>query len=161
MGKQMLVLIGSVLYVSVMFGIINTSYAQEFQNGSFEEGPADIGSHIHLSAGSTDLPGWEILSGDIELIGYYWHASDGDRSVDLNGTEPAAISQTFDTVQGMSYQVLFDMAGNPNDSGLKILLVTANSAVEEYEFDTTGKSQQTMGWTEMSFNFQANGFNKS
>lgn len=157
MGKQMLVLIGSVLCVLVMSGIFSTSYAQEFQNGSFEEGPADIGYDVRLDSGSTDLPGWDILSGSIDIKGDYWVASNGDRSLDLNGIEPGVISQTFDTEQGGLYQVLFDMAGNPDESGLKILLVTANSTVTEYEFDSTGKSTQTMGWIEMSFYFQANG----
>jgi hypothetical protein len=47
------------------------------------------------------------------------------------------------------------MAGNTANTDLKVLLASANSASEEYEFDSTGQSPGDMGWTEMSFFFQA------
>lgn len=136
--KKLIVILASFLFI---LGLSTVSMATPFQNGSFEDGP--------------DITGWTVVSGSIDLIGSYWDAFDGDRSIDLNGNEPGAINQVFDTESGALYQVFFDMAGNPDDPGLKVLVASANSMASEYEFDSTGKTHTEMGWTEMSFIFQA------
>jgi choice-of-anchor C domain-containing protein len=151
--KKLIVILASFLFI---LGLSAVSLA--FQNGSFEDGPGGIGEFITLTAGtadSTDITGWTVVSGSIDLIGSYWDASDGDRSIDLNGSEPGAISQVFDTERGALYQVFFDMAGNPDVEGLKILVASTDSTTSEYKFDSTGKTNAEMGWTEMSFIFQA------
>ncbi|MCK4605518.1 MAG: choice-of-anchor C family protein [Deltaproteobacteria bacterium] len=150
--KKLIVILASFLFI---LGLSTVSMATPFQNGSFEDGPDDIGAFITLPAGSADITGWTVVSGSIDLIGSYWDAFDGDRSIDLNGNEPGAISQVFDTEPGALYQVFFDVAGNPDDPGLKVLVASANSMATEYEFDSTGKTRTEMGWTEMSFIFQA------
>lgn len=150
--KKLIVILASFLFI---LGLSTVSMATPFQNGSFEDGPDDIVAFITLPAGSADITGWTVVSGSIDLIGSYWDAFDGDRSIDLNGNEPGAISQVFDTESGALYQVFFDMAGNPDDPGLKVLVASANSMASEYEFDSTGKTRTEMGWTEMSFIFQA------
>lgn len=150
--KKLIVILASFLFI---LGLSTVSMATPFQNGSFEDGPDDIVAFITLPAGSADITGWTVVSGSIDLIGSYWDASDGDRSIDLNGDEPGAINQVFDTESGALYQVFFDMAGNPDDPGLKVLVASANSMASEYEFDSTGKTRTEMGWTEMSFIFQA------
>lgn len=150
--KKLIVILASFLFI---LGLSTVSMATPFQNGSFEDGPDDIVAFITLPAGSADITGWTVVSGSIDLIGSYWDASDGDRSIDLNGDEPGAINQVFDTESGALYQVFFDMAGNPDDPGLKVLVASANSMASEYEFDSTGKTHTEMGWTEMSFIFQA------
>lgn len=150
--KKLIVILASFLFI---LGFSTVSMATPFQNGSFEDGPDDIGEFITLSAVSTDITGWTVVSGSIDLIGSYWDASDGDRSIDLNGKEPGAISQVFDSEPGALYQVFFDMAGNPDAPGLKVLVAGATSTAREYEFDSTGKTRTEMGWTEMSFIFQA------
>ena len=151
--KKLIVILVSFIFI---LGLSTVSMATPFQNGSFEDGP-DVIDITTLWAVSTDITGWTVVSGSIDLIGSYWDASDGDRSIDLNGgVEPGAISQVFDTEPGALYQVFFDMAGNPDDPpGLKVLVVSANSTAGEYEFDSTGKTRTEMGWTEMSFIFQA------
>ena len=138
-----------------ILGLSTASSATPFQNGSFEDGPASIGDFTTLWAGSTDITGWKVASGSIDLVGSYWDASDGNRSIDLNGEEPGAISQVFDTVPGTLYQVLFDMAGNPDDPGVKVLLTSANSKAIRYKFNSTEKTRRAMGWTEMVFLFRA------
>jgi choice-of-anchor C domain-containing protein len=150
--KKLIVIFASFLFI---LGLSTVSMAAPFQNGSFEDGPDDIGGFITLFAGETDITGWTVSSGSIDLIGSYWEASDGDRSIDLNGNGLGAISQAFDTEPGAVYQVVFDMAGNPDGQGLKVLLASANSTANEYEFGSTGKTRGEMGWTEMSFIFQA------
>src|SRR5207244_8975944 len=67
-----------------------------------------------LPAGSTALTDGTIDSGSIDWIGSYWPAADGSRSIDLNGNETGAISQTLTTTIGNTYVVTFDLSGNPD-----------------------------------------------
>ena len=150
--KKLIIVVASFLLI---MGLSSASMADPFQNGSFEEGPDSIDPFIAVPAGDTSITGWTVTLGSIDLIGSYWEASDGNRSIDLNGDAPGGISQEFDTEPGALYQVLFDMAGNPDDPGIKILVASADSEFVEYEFDSTGKSLGEMGWAEMSFVFQA------
>jgi choice-of-anchor C domain-containing protein len=139
--------------------------ALPFNNGSFESGLPNIGSYTTLYAGdSTSIVGWEVVSGSvtyttsIDYIGGYWQASEGSRSIDLDGSyTPGAIAQTFDTAPGIEYLVLFDMAGNPDSPSIPIkeLSVSAGSYSSAYTFDVTGFTRTNMGWTTMAFNFTA------
>ena len=143
-----------------LLGGAGSLLAQPFQNGSFEVGPTDIGSFVTLYTADMSIPGWTVESGSIDLIGAYWIASDGLRSIDLSGQEPGGISQTFDTEQGQWYLVQFDMAGNPDSGVLKVLLASVGdpeAATFEYEFDSTGKTSSDMGWETISFTFMAEG----
>jgi choice-of-anchor C domain-containing protein len=130
-------------------------------NGSFEDGNFTAGSSDHLTAGSTDITGWSIDSGDIDWIGSLWVASNGSRSIDLNGFSSGTISQPFTTVPGETYTVTFDMAGNPQGTspcaqGVKTLEASAGGTSQTFSFDTTGKTNSNMGWTQKSFSFVAN-----
>ena len=129
--------------------------AAPFENGSFEVGP-NPGVFITLGTGSTAIAGWTVESGNIDYIGSYWAASDGVRSIDMNGLSLGSISQAFDTVAGKWYEVLFDMAGNPDgEPTVKEIGVSAFSAYEEYDFDVSGYTRSNMGWTTESFLFLA------
>ena len=94
--------------------IAASANATPFVNGSFELG-ANPGSFSALNGGSTSIDGWTVGGGanSVDYIGSYWSASDGTRSIDLNGLVPGSISQTFDVVSGQTYRVSFDLAGNP------------------------------------------------
>src|SRR5262245_54069854 len=89
------------------------SFAAAFTNGSFETG-TNPGVFTTLASGSTAITGWMVSAGTIDYIGTYWTASDGVRSLDMSGNGPGAITQTFDTVPNQQYQVIFDLAGNPD-----------------------------------------------
>lgn len=100
------------------------SMAVPFTNGSFEVGTADQPYYTMLTTGSTSIAGWTVSEGSINYITGYWPATDGVRSIGLNGDRAGAISQAFDTVPGMGYDVLFDRAGNVyGGSSLKSLQV--------------------------------------
>ena len=63
-----------------------------------------------------------------------WHASQGTKSIDLEGAEGAtgAISQTFATNPGSTYVVTFDMSGNPYSTrAIKTMTVAATGADDE------------------------------
>jgi choice-of-anchor C domain-containing protein len=92
-------------------------------NGSFESGPAAIGTFKTYSAGSTAITGWKVTSGSIDYIGTYWAASDGKRSLDMSGKAPGTIVQTLATAAGQRYRLTFDLSSNPDQPSLKTMLV--------------------------------------
>jgi hypothetical protein len=104
------------LAISILASLVAFSaQASTFVNGSFELGTAP-GQFITLNGGdSTSITGSTVGGGSngVDYIGSYWTASDGSRSIDLNGLVPGSIFQTFDVVAGQTYQVSFDFAGNP------------------------------------------------
>ena len=145
-------------------GILSVPAMANVTNGSFEDG-TDPGSRLGLSIGSTAITGWTVYgigSGLlIEYIGSYWAASDGSRSLHLNGPDgPGGVSQTIATVPGVSYQVTFDMAGNPDgEPTIKELTVDAYAGGallhKSFNFDITGHSRNSMGWTRNEWTFTA------
>ena len=44
-------------------------------NGSFEEGPDDIGEFKSLDKGSDAIKGWKVTRGQIDLVGTFWPAA--------------------------------------------------------------------------------------
>ncbi|MFH1091844.1 MAG: choice-of-anchor C family protein [Pseudomonadota bacterium] len=132
-------------------------------NGSFEDGPVDnIGAFRTLSAGSTEITGWTVGGGGVDVIGSYWRSADGNRSLDMSAITPGSVSKTFNTTVGKTYRVSFDMAGNPAcGTPLKTMLVEALGAgglavfSNTYTFSTTGHTTANMGWTPITFDFTA------
>ena len=127
-------------------------------NGSFETGP-NPGGFTTLFAPSSAIAGWTVAGGTVDYIGNYWQASDGVRSIDLNGNSPGVLSQIISgLVAGRTYNVAFDLAGNVDDGpALKQLQVTVGSAVYNTTFDITGNSRAAMGWEGRAFSFVAGG----
>jgi len=83
------------------------------KNGSFEIG-TDLGDGISLNPGATNIQNWVVTRANIDYLGTYWEAADGNRSLDLNGSPGfGGIAQTFNTTPGAKYQVTFDIGGNP------------------------------------------------
>jgi hypothetical protein len=70
-------------------------------NGSFEDGPDDVPDFKSLDKGSTDIKGWKVTRGQIDLIGTFWTSADGKRSLDLHGSPGyGGVEQTFKTRKG-------------------------------------------------------------
>lgn len=146
------------IMVLLSLTVTSISFGSPFQNGSFEIGIAP-GSFTTLYAGdSTSITGWAVTQGSIDYIGSYWVASDGSRSLDLNGHyQQGGITQTFDTVIGTLYNVSFDLAGN-FDGGPdpKNMDVTAALYSGSYTFfKPVSWSHSNMGWTSYNFQFTA------
>lgn len=140
------------------------------QNGSFEQGTQNPGTHVTLYEGSTVITGWTVIGGvtlyddsdgeSVDYIGTTWTASDGDRSLDLNGYYgTGGVEQILSTMPGQAYTVTFDMAGNPDgDPTLKtmdVLAIGSATQSQSYSFDITGKTRSAMGWAPMRFSFVA------
>ncbi|QNN25418.1 choice-of-anchor C family protein [Planctomycetales bacterium ZRK34] len=138
--------------------ISSTSMAAVITNGDFEL--LDLnGSTSQFSTGNTTgIPGWTVVSGTVDLVGSYWPGASGDQSIDLNGTSPGALSQTFDTVAGQAYRVTFAMACNVYSAvyGDYSMLVSAAGVQENFTFTRTAANTTTnVGWLYKTFDFTA------
>ncbi|MDQ2817846.1 MAG: choice-of-anchor C family protein [Candidatus Eremiobacteraeota bacterium] len=124
-------------------------------NGSFESGNL-AQSWIPLYSGSAAILGWQV-HGAVDYVGAYWRASDGSRSLDLDGTPgPGGVAQTLRTVPGQWYAVRFDLAGNPEGPPrVKLLGVSVGRQMFRFAFDVSGHSREAMGWLTESFIFRA------
>jgi choice-of-anchor C domain-containing protein len=137
-------------------------------NGSFEAASISPGSFTNVAAGSTAITGWTVTLGNIDYIGSLWGASNGSRSLDLEGSAgtcnlvipncPGGIAQSFATIAGQQYDVMFDLAGNPfNVPIIKTISVSAAGKSQTFSFNVTGHSTGSMGWTTHTWTFTAAG----
>ena len=132
-------------------------------NGSFELGPPPFfNQDIDILPGSTDITGWTITGGGVDLLASPWDVSDGVRAIDLDRRSPGGIEQTFATVIGQAYVVSFDLSGNPGNgqpgTGLpftKQLRVDAGGVSQTYSFDSSGLSIEALLWQTITFTFLA------
>ena len=139
-------------------------------NGSFENGTDPGATFITVNVGGTDIFNWTVDSGSVDYIGGLWEASNGYRSIDLNGLSQGSISQTLTTVLGGTYNVTFDLSGNPGSLPRedqlwsptnKVLRVSDGVNNQDYSYDTAteGNSYPTpMKWmTGLTYSFVATG----
>ncbi len=80
-------------------------------NGSFENAGTQMTGQGPGSGAL--LPGWQIISGNIDLL-MNSYAADGSLFLDMNGGTAGTIAQDFATTPGASYLVTFEMSGNPD-----------------------------------------------
>jgi choice-of-anchor C domain-containing protein len=135
------------------------SAATAFSNGSFEKPVVAPNTFVTVFAGQP-LGAWTVTSGNVDLIGAgFWQAADGVQSLDLDGGQAGAVSQTFTTSPLFAYEVSFALAGNPVDLPVvKTGQVLVNGHVAlNFSFDTTGKTEANMGYVHREFAFQATG----
>jgi choice-of-anchor C domain-containing protein len=157
----------SILFFCVvsLFGVMGIADAAPFENGSFElPAPgAGLGSATYFFGSDVAFPatGWTLGAGAVSWVGTGWQAAAGTSSIGLSFfSTPGSLSQTFDTVAGTLYEVIFAMAGNPNPAAvdpIKDLRVSAAGLSEDFTFNTSGKTIANMGWTDISLTFLATG----
>jgi choice-of-anchor C domain-containing protein len=135
------------------------SAATGFSDGSFESPVVAPHTFVRISAGQP-LGAWTVTKGDVDLSGAgFWQTSDGNQSLDLDGSKAGAVSQTFATSPLFAYEVSFALAGNPVDLPIvKTGQVLINGHVAlNFSFDITGKTEANMGYVHREFAFQATG----
>ncbi|MGD0660604.1 MAG: choice-of-anchor C family protein [Syntrophorhabdales bacterium] len=155
------------LVVALALVLVAPSLAQATNlvaNGDFAGGPTIVDSFTTLFPGSTAIPDWTVgPTGSIDYITGYWQAPPGGGagvSLDMDGNSPGSITTTnsFATSLGVTYDVTFYLAGNPDGPPTtKDLQVTVGGTVQDFTFDTTGDSRTNMGWTQESFSFIGTG----
>lgn len=131
-------------------------------NGSFESGPRGPltgTASIITYAGSTSIVGWTVTGTNIDYYVGEAAAADSLCCLDLNGYfAPGGVSQVIPTVAGARYAVTFSMAGNPGGAPtVKQLRVLAAGQSADFNFDVTGRSESSMGWTTHVWEFVASG----
>lgn len=129
-------------------------------NGSFETASAEppSGTSLVLATGSTVMSGWTVTGHSIDYVSPVWTASDGDHCLDLNGNGPGGVvSDPVATTAGQAYDLVFDMAGNP-DSALRLrtLRVLINGVeTQRYSFDASSSTDANLGWRQKRLRFTA------
>jgi choice-of-anchor C domain-containing protein len=142
----------------LILALTSVAPAAPFTNGGFENSASNPGAFLTLGAGSTAIDGWTVTGQGIDYIGTYWQSAEGARSLDLSAAAAGGISQTFDTIVGLVYNVAFSLAGNPVvGPTIKTLTVSAAGVSNNYTFDTTGRTTSDMGWELRNFIFTAVG----
>ena len=136
-------------------------------NPSFEQIGAAVpfGGTLSLAGGSTIVNAWTVIGAGIDFVrnGYQGSlASDGTAYIDLAGSTPAGsyaggVRQVVGTIPGSRYFVQFDLSGNPDGGAVETLRVSAGADVQDYAFDTTGRTWTDLGWREEQFIFTASG----
>lgn len=158
------------LLSALVCGLLALPATAQVQNGSFETGVPIPGLFITLNGGdAASIANWVVI-GPPNAIDYVnstlWTASDGVRSLDLNGFPgPGGVEQIITTTPGQAYTVTFDMAGNPwpamgNPPGPTLMTMDVSAIgtltqTQSYSFDTTGHNFGSMGWETMQFAFTA------
>jgi len=124
-------------------------------NGSFERGTTP-GSYLTIKTDSSDIDDWTVSKGTVDVVGSLWPASDGDRSIDLDGTTFGAISQRIKTDPDKTYVVTFDLSGNGYGAPtIKMMRVSANDDGTKYSFDDSKRPYHNMGWQAHAWRFVA------
>jgi choice-of-anchor C domain-containing protein len=153
MKTKTLVGVASILVPASLFA------APVLLNGSFEVGGTIAAQgYTTVSQGGTSVTNWTIASGSVDYISTYWKASEGNRSLDLNGNGMGTISQPITgLIPNTSYRLTFDVAGNPDGApNIKTLTAQVGSrTAETYSFTTIpgAATRSNMGWVTMTYLF--------
>jgi choice-of-anchor C domain-containing protein len=124
-------------------------------NGSFEEGPDDVGEYKSLDKGSDAIKGWTVTRGQIDLIGTFWTSAHGSRSLDLHGSPGyGGVEQTFKTKKGKRYRVELQLAATP-DSGDRGIWIAAAGEKKQFDVKSGEGTKEKLAWTKVVWEFVA------
>jgi choice-of-anchor C domain-containing protein len=164
MEKMMIkTLVLAAVVATAGFGAAN---AATIVNGSFEaDANIAVDPFKTLAGGdSTSITGWTVGGDSVDWIGSYWEASEGNRSVDLNGGGQGSLSTVISNlITGMKYVISFDLSGNPDGApDLKTVDVSVSdgsqtqAASSTYDIVSNGTTRPSpMGWLTQTFTFTA------
>jgi choice-of-anchor C domain-containing protein len=159
-------MIKNLLAIAVSFPIITASSlfsasanAVSITNGSFEISAPTPGSpndflQINSPNNNTAISGWNISGGSIDLIGTFWTASNGNRSIDLSGTEAGTLSTTLTVLAGdvgIPTNILFDLA--TNGAGTKGVRVSLTGFTDQVYNVNNGTPIDANDWVLRTFSF--------
>ena len=131
---------------------------QLLRNGGFETPRVPRWSKaVTLFAGSNALVPWQISSGSVN-VETFWPTSQGTHNLDLNGTSPSAILQSFATTPGKTYQLSFEYANNPdkpNQTDYATVTVTGSGTLLSRWISHTGSTPRHMKYNRFLGTFVA------
>jgi choice-of-anchor C domain-containing protein len=124
-------------------------------NGSFEEGPEDVGGYLACDKGSEVIKGWKVTRGQIDLIGTFFPAGHEKRCIDLHGSPGyGGVEQTFKTKKGKTYKVELQLASTP-EAGERGIWIEAAAEKKKFEVDSGDGTKEKLKWTKVSWEFTA------
>jgi choice-of-anchor C domain-containing protein len=136
-----------------LFGVV---FAQPLITNRGYESGKEPGEAMVVAPGSNVIEGWTVFDGDISYVGRKWQNAEGARSVSLLCS--GGISQTIVTEPDQTYEVRFNMAGDPDAApSLKTVIVSLGGETRVFTFDTAGRSRTDMGWASRTHVFKASG----
>jgi choice-of-anchor C domain-containing protein len=135
-------------------------------NGGFEDpGSAPYAGCCYTfgpgSGGYPVMPGWSVSYGTVDMTPtglYFGPADSGNYALDLNGWEPASISQSFATVAGQTYDVSFAYSlneTNPSNPNTAVVEAGGVSLPISVYLDPSYVGAEAMLWTHTGFSFVA------
>jgi choice-of-anchor C domain-containing protein len=137
------------------------------QNGNFASGPSSSDPNCNVGncteyPGSTAIPGWQVLFGNINYnLSEIQAPPQGGKIIDIDGQNSGGIGQSFKTVAGHFYQVNFYFTGNPclivADDPVKIMEVTAGDFDSTFSYDISVHKNSffNLQFVDESFEFKA------
>jgi len=125
-------------------------------DGDFSAAP-NPGSMATYAKGSRAIPGWTVTKATVDLIGSYWTAPGGARSVDLDGTPGfGAIAQTFKSVPRATYVISFLLSANGEcPPTIKRLRVSASDVWADFPVNSRTSGVRQNVWVEKTVTFIA------
>ena len=131
-----------------------------FSNGGFEYPVIPDGAVHSFSAGETIGP-WVVTGAGVDLKREpYWETAEGAQNIDLSANDMGGVSQTFETIPGLTYTVFYELAGNPVPDRLPAVktgqILVDGQRVADFAFDTTGRTHANMGYVQRAASFVAN-----
>jgi len=129
-------------------------------NGGFEQ--PTTGSFLTIPAGSSDLTGWTVVSGTVDVVNSsFYPAFAGNQSLDLDGTSAGAIEQSFNTTIGATYNFAFVYANNAlggtNPASANVSLSgMGTSDLLDQDITHGGSTVSDMNYILFNFSFTAN-----
>ena len=124
------------------------------RNGGFEVWGSipEVGSFKTYE--DTPIGSWFVRNGSVDLVGpSQGVAHDGRQFIDLNGNSgyAGALQQVVQTNPARRYKVGFWLAGNPRPPAIKQLEVSFGAERRRFTFDTSGRTNDDLGWTYHEF----------
>src|SRR5947209_7911389 len=110
-GRRAVVMAAALLAAGAAVPATASASVDAVSNGSFET--PDAGTGFTTFGAGSDMGGWTVTAGSVDLLGTGWQAADGQQSVDMSGNGPGTIAQTLSTSPGTQYTISYALAGNP------------------------------------------------
>ncbi|HEV7926591.1 MAG TPA: Ig-like domain-containing protein, partial [Verrucomicrobiae bacterium] len=136
-----------------------SSSSNLIQNGSFEVPSIGTSAYEFYGLGSTSVPGWTVIGragANVALVSLYWEgpAEDGNQFFDPTGnTGGGGITQTFPTVTGTAYDLIFYHGTYSHQGYANCLAVTLGTNF--YTFGETSGGAGNLDWQQVVIPFTA------
>ncbi|MFM7592292.1 MAG: DUF642 domain-containing protein [Isosphaeraceae bacterium] len=115
------------------------------------------GLWVQFQAGNTEIQGWTVTQGNVDLARVEMRPFDGDQLIDLVGYDLGGIQQSFNTAPGTMYQLSFQYANNwINGPGTAQVDLFGLSTIFSDTISHSNSSGANMNWVNYTTNFVAN-----